>query len=63
MAGPINNLPTSLMLLRQGLNSEPEQRLDSNGRVYVGFRQVVSSIILLNGGMATTMMYDMEDFF
>ena len=44
LAGKKATLPIGLKLLRQGLHIEPEQRADATGVVYLGCRQVVSTI-------------------
>ena len=53
--------PVGLNLLRDRLSIEPEQRLDAQGRVYLGCRQVVAPINYTSGGLATTMAYHMTD--
>ena len=47
--------------MRQGLHTDPEQRVDDKGVINLGCRHAGSSVKLLNGGMATTMTYGMED--
>ena len=49
-------------LLRSGLDIEREKRIDEEGTLYLGCRQKRSEVMLPNGGMATTMEYDMEDY-
>ena len=62
LAGPTKNLKKGWALLRGGILIEPEQPIGPEGRVYLGCRQIVSSVKLPNGGVATVTAYDMEAF-
>ena len=61
MAGVKANISYGWKILRQGLNIEPEQRVNAVGAVYLGCRHIVATIRLRVGVTATTMAYDMED--
>ena len=62
MAGLKSNIFVGWKSLRQGLHIQPEQRINDKVAVYVGCRHNVSYVKLPQGGTATTMTYDMQDF-
>ena len=67
LSGPKNNLAKGWALLRSknvgNLSIEKEVTLDEKGVTYLGCRQVKTRRRLPDGGLATVMEYDMEEFF
>ena len=62
LAGPKENLAKGWAALRKHLSIEKEVRLGGKGSTYLGCRQIKSCRKLPDGGMATVMEYDMEEF-
>ena len=50
-------------MLRKGINMEEPQRVDEKGILYLGCKHIKGRVKLPNGGEATTMTYDMQEFF
>ena len=62
MAGPNNTIKEGWRLLRGGLGIEEEARVDEKGVHYLGCKHIKESVKMHDGGIATTMVYDMGDF-
>ena len=61
MYGPKSTIKQGWSLLRQGLGIEKEETVGSQGVHYLGCKHIPDTRKMHDGGLATTMVYDMGD--